>query len=163
MSAHLKALASLVLVVGSTVGCSTTASNTANDAEPMMQARFPHQGIYDLISLGGDSLPVTDTLETGEQMVIERAWMRLTDYGTVEWHQYGEVIDGTTNYSARMGQDGEWVRGSETNSGSIIWGWARFYLDGQLAESGNMPDSDEYRLTDEGLQFVTTGSVYRRR
>jgi len=162
---HVKALAALALVVGSVLGCSTTSVGSANDASTgmAMPDSYPHAGIYDMITLSGEPLPVTDSVETGQQLVTERTWMRLTPYGTVEWFQYGELRDGTETYRYRMEHDGEWVRGSRPNSGSIIWGRAEVYLDDQLAEAGDMPDSDEYMLTAEGLQFLTTKSVYRRR
>ena len=67
---QVKALAVLALVVGSVIGCSTTSADSTNDASQIMPLgnSFPHAGIYDMTTLGEDTLPVTDTMEAGQQM-----------------------------------------------------------------------------------------------
>lgn len=161
----LRILAALTLVT-SGAACSSGSASSAvgdNDISPVVFFGYPHDGVYDLVAIDGDTLPLRDTTDTGLPMVITRTWMQLTAYGSVEWYQYAEIYDGADTIQTRTEQDGEWVRGSKPQTGSVIWGWVRFYVDGELAETLNDPDSSEYRVTSQGIEFVTSGSVYRRR
>lgn len=162
MNRHAGAL--LIAIAASACATGPSPSEDLAADQPLIINSGPyHEGIYDLVEIDGDSLPIIEEVGEGMTLVINRTWMRLTSFGTVEWYQYAEGHDGTGTLRIRTEQDGEWVRGSRAGTGSMIWGWVRYYVNDQLAESYNDPDSNEYRLTETGMEFLSTGSVYRKR